>query len=132
MRKQLSDICVGARDATQKVPVRSWRESGPEWGAKICAVHHVSPGFDATPAFQGLPDGLCPVPHWGYCFSGKLVLRYKDGTEEVIRAGDVFYMRPGHTFLTDKNEGCELIEFSDTADFQAMEKALAASKGSTK
>ena len=88
------------------------------------------PGLRCHAAFQGL-GRLCPVPHWGYCFSGKLVLRYKDGTEEVIRAGDVFYMRPGHTFFTDKNEGCELIEFSDSADFQAMEKALAASKGST-
>jgi mannose-6-phosphate isomerase-like protein (cupin superfamily) len=51
---------------------------------------------------------------------------YKDGTEEVLRAGDAFYWPPGHTFFTDKDarEDCVLIEFSELADFLAMEKGL--------
>ena len=54
-----------------------------------------------------------------------MIVRYKE-SEEILRAGDVFYWPPGHTFLTakDATEDCVLIEFSELADFIAMEEGL--------
>jgi hypothetical protein len=126
MRKQLKDMAARTSYATEHAPIKIWSESGPEWGDKICAVHQFGSGIDATPAFRGFPDGLCPAPHWGYCFKGEVTVRYKDGAEEALRAGDAFYWPPGHTVFTDKDaeEDCVLIEFSDLADFIAMEKGL--------
>jgi hypothetical protein len=56
---------------------------------------------------------------------GEMTVRYKDGAE-VVRAGDAFYWPPAHTFSTDEDakEDCVLIEFSELADFLAMEKGL--------
>ena len=126
MRKQLQDMAVRKNDAT----VKMWSESGPEWGDKQCAVHQFGPGVDATPAFKALPGGLCPAPHWGYCLKGELTVRFKDGTEEVLRAGDAFHWRAGHTFFTakDAQQDCVLIEFSERADIAAMEKGLGQAK----
>jgi len=125
VRKQLKDMTVRTSYATEHAPIRIWSESGPQWGSKICAVHHFGPGIDATPAFRRFPDGLCPTPHWGYCFKGEMTVLYKDSTE-VLRAGDAFYWPPGHTFFTDKDakEDCVLIEFSELTDFIAMEEGL--------
>jgi hypothetical protein len=60
--------------------------------------------------FDGLPEGMCQTPHWGYVFKGKIILKYKD-REETISAGDAYYMEPGHipTFI---EEGTEFLEFS--------------------
>jgi hypothetical protein len=126
MRVQLKDMAVRTSYATEHAPIRIWSESGPEWGDKICSVHEFGPGIDATPAFRGFSDGLCPAPHWGYCFKGEMTVRFKDGTEEVLRAGDAFYWQPGHTFFTDKDaeEDCLFVEFSELADFIAMEEGL--------
>jgi hypothetical protein len=53
--------------------LKSWGESGPERGGKInFSLHHMGPGFDATPL---LPGGFCPIPHFGYCVRGRLQVR---------------------------------------------------------
>ena len=67
-----------------------------------------------------------PGASLGYCLKGELTVRFKDGTEEVLRAGDAFYWPPGHTFFTDKDakQDCMLIEFSELADIVAMKKGL--------
>ena len=54
-------------------------------------------GTDITPLLEGLPGDLCDSPHWGYVLSGKLSVRYADGTEEVDGTGDFLYWPPGHT-----------------------------------
>jgi len=70
-----------------------------------------------------LPGGFCPVPHFGYCLRGKLHVRYQDGAEEVIQAGDLFYMPPGHTFMTDKDapEDAEIIELTEFSEIKAAQ-----------
>ena len=92
----------------------------------ICSVHHFAPGTDITESFKVF-GGFCPVPHWGYCFKGQATMRYEDGTEEVIRAGDVFYFPKGHTMIVEKNDqvACEFIEFSHAEDFGETEAAIA-------
>jgi hypothetical protein len=73
-------------------------------------------GSDPAPYFQGLPDDRCQCPHWGYVVRGEFRVTYADHSE-VIRAGDAYYLRPGHlTVLTD---GTEVVEFSPTTDLQA-------------
>ena len=125
MRTPVHDLTMTG-DAGDDSPMRMWSLAGPEWGDKMCAVHRFAPGSDASSALAVFPDGLCPVPHWGYCYQGQVTVRYGDGTEEVLHAGEVFYWPAGHTFVTDADAGedCELIEFSDMADVKAMQAAM--------
>jgi Cupin domain len=126
MRKQLKDMTVKTIKGSETSPLKSWGESGPEWGGKInFSLHHMGPGFDATPL---LPGGFCPIPHFGYCVRGRLHVRYQDGAEEVIQAGDLFYMPPGHTFTNDKDapEDVELIELTEFSEIKAAQAKAAA------
>ena len=38
----------------------------------------------------------CPVEHVGLVLSGQAAVRMDDGSERVMRAGDFFYVPPGH------------------------------------
>lgn len=38
----------------------------------------------------------CQVEHVGLVLSGKAVARMEDGTERVLKPGDLFYVPPGH------------------------------------
>jgi len=79
-------------------------------------------GHDLAPMLAGLPDGRCQCPHWGILTKGRMTVRYADH-EEVIEAGDAFYMPPGHTPAADA--GTELIQFSPTDLLAATEAAIA-------
>jgi hypothetical protein len=71
--------------------------------------------FDDAPLLKGLPNDRCQCPHWGYLLSGRMVVRYED-QEEVVEAGDVYYMAPDHTIAVDA--GTVLIEFSPKEKFR--------------
>jgi hypothetical protein len=77
---------------------------------------------DLAPMLAGLPRGMCPCPHWGYVFEGRLVVRYGDH-EDVIEAGDAFYLAPGHTPAADA--GTVFVQFSPTDELAATEAAIA-------
>ena len=70
---------------------------------------------DGEPVLKGLPDDRCQAPHWGYVFSGKIVVDYGD-REETIEGGQAYYIAPGHklTFLEDS----EALEFTPTAELE--------------
>ena len=74
-------------------------------------------GADLRPATKGLPDDLCPCPHWGYVIKGQLRVIYAD-REEVIRAGDLYYLPPGHTAVVE--EDYEAVEFSPPAGHEQV------------
>jgi len=38
----------------------------------------------------------CQVSHVGYCVSGSIVVKLKDGTEKTISAGESYTIPPGH------------------------------------
>ena len=126
MRKPIYEMTRKHSHFTENFDIQIW---GEVHGGMICAVHHFAPGTDITPAFETF-GGFCPVPHWGYCFKGEATMIYDDGTEEVVRAGDVFYFPKGHTMIIDKDApvACEIIEFSNAADFGAGEAAVAESQ----
>lgn len=70
----------------------------------------LSAGVDTTPLFMGLEGNLCQCPHWGYLLSGKLIVTYADGREEVVNAKDLFYWPSGHNVKVI--EDAEIIMFS--------------------
>jgi len=83
---------------------------GQDWGEMNVARVRFPAGADATPLLEGMPDNLCPCPHWGTVVKGSIHVTYADGTEETVSAGEVYYWPPGHTVRVD--EDYEAIEFS--------------------
>jgi hypothetical protein len=77
---------------------------------------------DLAALLAGLPGGQCPCPHWGYVIKGQLTIRYGD-REEVIGAGDAYYMPPGH--VPAATMGSEFVQFSPTDQLQAVDAAMA-------
>ena len=77
---------------------------------------------DLAPMLESLPGGNCSCPHWGYVFQGRLIVRYGDH-EEVIEAGDAFYMSPGHA--PEAEAGTEFVMFSPADELAATEAAIA-------
>lgn len=103
MKQQLSDmpkrldaggVCVQAQD----------------WGDLNVARIRFPAGADATALLEGLPGNLCQCPHWGTVLKGSIHVRYADGAEEVVRAGEAYYWPPGHTVWVE--EDYESVEFS--------------------
>lgn len=74
-------------------------------------------GADLGPALRGLPDDLCPCPHWGYMLRGRLKMRTADG-DKVYTAGEAFYWAPGHAPMA--LEDCEYVDFSPTRQFHEV------------
>lgn len=83
---------------------------GVEWGGQLVRHLTLPPGADFRPLFVGLLHDRCDCPHWGYIVRGSIHVRYADGTEEVNRAGDLYYWPGGHTGWTE--EGVTFIELS--------------------
>jgi hypothetical protein len=86
-----------------------------EWGNINVALESFPAGLETAPIFVGLPDDRCQCPHWGYVIRGSVRVIYKDH-EEVLRAGDAYYLAPGHTTAFD--EPTELVEFSPAGEYQ--------------
>ena len=86
------------------------RIQSQDWGELNVSNIHFPAGADAAPLLQGLPDNLCPVPHWGMVLKGSINVRYGDGRSETVREGEVYYWPAGHTVSVD--EDYQAIEFS--------------------
>jgi hypothetical protein len=67
-------------------------------------------GADIAPLLKGLEGDMCQSPHWGYLLQGEVTVTYGDGSEEVVKGGDLFYWPPGHTVKVGKD--AEVILFS--------------------
>lgn len=90
---------------------------GTEWGGWRAMIISFPANTDLSPVLKGLPNDLCPCPHWGYILKGRIRVSYAD-EEEILRAGDLFYLPPGHTPLVE--EDTEFIEFSQPDEHQAV------------
>jgi hypothetical protein len=80
------------------------------WDGITAGYMEVPAGTDFTPLLKGLPNDLCHSPHWGYVVKGSMHVRYADGAEEVLKAGEVFHLPAGHTAWTD--EDAAILDFS--------------------
>lgn len=90
---------------------------GGDWGDLRSLIISLPAGTDLAPLLAGLPDGRCPCPHWGYLLKGRVRVTYAEG-EEVLRAGDLFYLPPGHIAFVD--EDTEFIEFSRPSEHEPV------------
>lgn len=93
-----------------------------EWQGMNVSLERFPAGLSTAPIFVGLPDDRCQCPHWGYVIRGQVRVLYADH-EETLRAGDAYYLAPGHTTVFE--EDTEMIEFSPAGEYQkTMEVAM--------
>ncbi len=88
------------------------------YGGMTVAYNELPAGTDFTPLLKGLQNDSCHCPHWGYIVEGTMRVIYDDGSEEVLRAGDVFYMPPGHTAIVEEN--LKMIDFSPSQELEEV------------
>jgi hypothetical protein len=91
---------------------------GAEFDGMAIAHTRVPKGFDLDQLLQGLPNDLCPCPHWGYILEGKMIVKYQDGSVEEIKGGEVYYARGGHTAVFE--EDCVSIDFSPADEWRQL------------
>ena len=76
---------------------------------------------DLAALLAGLDGGQCPCPHWGYLIKGEITVRYGD-REETIRAGEAYYLPPGH--VPAATAGTEMIQFSPADQLRDVDAAM--------
>lgn len=81
-------------------------------------------GADLRPSLIGMPDDLCPCPHWGYVLSGRLRMHTATGAE-TYEAGDAFYWSSGHA--PEALEDSEYVDFSPARAFAPVVEHMRAS-----
>jgi len=91
------------------------------WGGFIVAFEKWTEDLDETIMFKDLAEGLCPCPHWGFLFKGKMTVRYKDH-DETITAGEAYYLKPGHNSII--SAGTESMEVSPKREYEEAIKAI--------
>lgn len=89
-----------------------------DWAELNVARIRFPSGADATPLLKGLPHDLCQCPHWGVVVRGSIHVRYADGSEEIVRAGEAYHWPPGHTVSVE--EDYEAIEFSPSGPMREV------------
>lgn len=92
-----------------------------EWGETHIEYGSFAKEFDVTPFLKGLPNDRCQCPHWGYLMKGNIKLITKDG-KETLKAGDIYYMPPGHTAVI--GAGAEYVEFSPKDKYKLTMEAM--------
>jgi Cupin domain len=79
-------------------------------GYSVCFESHTADA-ELAELFRGLPEDCCQLPRWGYVLEGEVTFRFAD-REETYKAGDAYYVPPGHTPV--HHAGAEIVEFSPT------------------
>ncbi len=115
MRSSIQDLPVAA-----DMPEAIVRQI--QWGNMTIEVGHVRQDYNGESLGKGLPDDRCQCPHWGYVLKGQMRLKFADH-EETYRAGDVYYIPPGH--IPYMEAGCEYVELSPTDEYnKTMETVM--------
>ena len=82
---------------------------GRDWGGMTSAYMQYPTGLDFCPLLEGLENDHCQCPHWGYVISGSIRVKYEDGAEELVGAGEIYYWPSGHTVIVD--DAVNMVEF---------------------
>ena len=117
MKKAREEMTVAMKDEGLEV-------LSEDFGEMRISLFTLPQEFDLAPVFAPMPDGRCPVPHWGRVLEGDLHLRYADGTQEVTRAGEFFHWPAGHVAWTES--GVVWIDISPVAEARYVDETLAA------
>ncbi len=107
-------IAVSRDEATVAIEGGGAEMRTKDLGQYTVAFARFDKGVDLGPALVGLPDDLCPCPHWGYVIKGRVRMHTTNGGE-VYEAGQAFYWAPGHA--PEALEDTEYIDFSPTDEF---------------
>jgi len=113
---------AGREDLPEQEIAPGYSSRFADWGGITVAFEHATAGQDASTMIRGLPDDRCQAPHWGYLFSGTMVVEYADRSE-TIEGPRAYHVEPGHriSFQTD----CDALEFTPT---DALERTLDAAR----
>ena len=121
-QEEMSQMPKASRDSVSQVKdFGVAKDRSEDLGGYTVNFVSILADHDLGPMLAGLPGGHCSCPHWGYVVKGQLTVRY-GGREEVIGAGEAFYMPPGH--VPAATAGSEFIQFSPTDQLQAVEAAI--------
>ena len=97
-----------------------------QWGDMEVGFTTVREPLDCTDAYRqgGLPGGVCPCPHYGYVFEGRMRAVYPDTDwpEEVIEAGEAYFIPAGHVLIYD--EPSRVLEFNPAHALQTCMDAM--------
>ena len=112
--------------------VERWPAIGTEgfrsvhWGDMEVGYTTVHEPLDCTEQYKfgGLPGGVCPCPHYGYMFEGRLRVKYPDSDwpDEVIEAGEVFFVPSGHVLVYE--EASKVLELNPAHALQSCMDAI--------
>ncbi|MES2649089.1 MAG: cupin domain-containing protein [Bacteroidota bacterium] len=112
MKMKIEDIPV-----TMQAPGTIMRAL-PGYGNMTVGFNELPAGTDIGPLLKGLQNNSCHCPHWGYILEGSMLVKYDDGMEETLEAGDVFYLPPGHTGIILKN--IKILDFNPSKEFNEV------------
>jgi len=130
LKERIKVMRGSTRDLPVAIDIDQVRGQYAEWGNMQAGFETFKTDVDMTPLLKGLPGDRCQCPHWGFVLKGQMVIRYAD-REEVVKAGDAYYMAPGHIPFLEA--GTEVIEFSDKDAYgqtlEVIDKNLAALMG---
>lgn len=110
INKQNIPVAIEAPETTMRTQ--------DNFGAMTVCYNEFPKGADFTPLLNGLENDSCHSPHWGYVLSGKLMVKYDDGTQEMLTDGDLYYLPNGHTVIVQ--EDFKAIEFSPSKEFNEV------------
>jgi hypothetical protein len=88
------------------------------YGGMTVAYNELPAGTDFTPLLKGLENDSCHCPHWGYVMEGAIRIVYDNGSEDLLKAGDVFYLPAGHTAIVE--EDIKFMDFSPTKELDEV------------
>lgn len=76
------------------------------------------PGWRWTESVKAIAGtDLCEASHTGYCISGIMHIRMRDGREMDVHAGEAFTLSPGHDAWTIGTEPCVVVDFTGFRDY---------------
>lgn len=77
-----------------------------QWGDMEVGFTSVDGPLDCTEVYHlgGMPGGVCPCPHYGYLFTGRLRATYPNTgmPDEVAAAGEVYFFPAGHVLVYEE------------------------------
>ena len=102
MRVSRDELPISAQTAEY---TGTWAELGDmHFAFETCAA-----GYDMDALVKVFPDNACPAEHWGLIFRGTVRVEYTDGHEEILSAGDAFYIPSGHRpYMLEETELLQL------------------------
>ena len=97
-----------------------------QWGDMEVGLTTVPGPLDCTNSYKagGLPGGVCPCPHYGYIFKGRMRAVYPDSDwpDEVIEAGEAYFIPSGHVLIYE--EASRVLELNPAAALQVCMDAM--------